>query len=157
MVKRRFSKTGRDGGGFVAIPWVVLDSPAYIGLSLPAKALLMELARQYHGDDNGRMILHRETLARRGWKSADVIHRAKQELLDAGLIFQTVQGHRPNKASWYALTWLVLDRLDGYDPGAAAAFKRGSYLDTTPVQNPPQNPPSKSQALVRLADKAAAL
>lgn len=36
---------GRDTGGFVAIPWPVLDSAAYKGLSHPAKALLIEMAQ----------------------------------------------------------------------------------------------------------------
>ena len=104
---------GRDPGGFVALPWSVLDSAAYLGLSHTAKALLMEVARQYHRDDNGRMLLSRAHLAKRGWLSAAVIQKAKAELLEAGLIFQTVMGHRPNKASWYAVTWRMLDRIPG--------------------------------------------
>ncbi len=119
--------SGRDPGGFVALPWTVLDSVAYMELSHPAKALLLEVARQFHADDNGRMLLSEAYLRPRGWKSADVINRAKRELLDAGLIFQTVQGHRPNKASWYAVTWRRLDRLPGFDPGTEKLFERGAY------------------------------
>ena len=37
--------TGRDAGGFVALPWSVMDCAAYARLSHPAKALLFELAR----------------------------------------------------------------------------------------------------------------
>lgn len=44
-------------------------------------------------------------------------------------------GHRPNKASWYALTWRVLDRLPGYDPGAAESFRRGGYRQISPLKN----------------------
>ena len=40
--KLRRGDAGRDAGGFVALPWAVLDSPAYSGLSHPAKALLLE-------------------------------------------------------------------------------------------------------------------
>jgi hypothetical protein len=125
---KRFKGAKRDPGGFVAIPWVVLDSPAYQTLSHAGRALLMEVARQFHGNDNGRMLLSRAYLLTRGWRSADVIQRAKRELLDAGFIFETVMGQRPNKASWYAVTWMQLDKLDGYDPGHAAAFVRGAYL-----------------------------
>lgn len=124
---RRRKDSGRDPGGFVALPWAVLDSKAYQGLSHPAKALLMEVARQFHSDDNGRMLLSSKYLATRGWTGNDVITRAKRELLEAELIFETVKGQRPNKASWYAVTWRKLDRIDGYDPGAAAAFKQGAY------------------------------
>lgn len=118
---------GRDAGGFVALPWSVLDSPAYQALSHPAKALLLELARQFVLDNNGRLLASRAYLAKRGWHSPDVIDRAKRHLLEAGFIFETVKGHRPNKASWYAVTWRTLDRHPSYGPGAAAAFDRGAY------------------------------
>jgi hypothetical protein len=129
---RKRVDNSRDAGGFVALPWSVLDSAAYIGLSPMAKALLIEVARQYHRDDNGRMLLSRAHLAKRGWFSASFIHRAKHELLAAGLIFETVQGARPNRASWYAVTWRALDRIPGYDIGTEAAFERGAYRKTLP-------------------------
>lgn len=129
---KRGKKRNRDAGGFAAIPWAVLDSAAYQKLSHPAKALLMEIARQYRGDNNGRMIVTLAYLKRRGWTSNDTIQRAKRELLDAGLIYETVKGGRPNKASWYAATWWSLDRLDGYDAGAAAGFLRSAYLQVKP-------------------------
>ena len=47
----RKGATGRDPGGFVALPWSVLDSAAYARLSHPAKALLMEFARQFVRDN----------------------------------------------------------------------------------------------------------
>jgi hypothetical protein len=127
---------GRDAGGFVALPWSVLDSAAYQALSHPAKALLLELARQFVRDNNGRLLASRAYLAKRGWHSPDVINRAKRHLLEAGFIFETVKGHRPNKASWYAVTWRALDRHPDYDSGAAAAFERGAYRQQrTPAKN----------------------
>jgi hypothetical protein len=129
---KRRKGAARDPGGFVAVPWVVLDSAAYQALSHPGKSLLLELARQYHGDDNGRMVATLAHLQPRGWTSNDTISRAKKELLDAGLIFETCKGGRPNKASWYACTWWALDKLDGYDAGVTAAFRRGAYLDKKP-------------------------
>jgi hypothetical protein len=135
--KRRGAASGRDSGGFVAIPWSVLDSLAYQGLSHPARSLLLEIARQYRGNDNGRMIATLAHLKPRGWSSNDTIQRAKQELLDAELIFETVKGSRPHKASWYACTWWALDKLDGYDEGASAGFVRSSYLRNQPAKVSP--------------------
>lgn len=128
MSRRKHAKASRDQGGFVALPHIVIDSPAYRALSYPARALLIDICRQFHGDDNGRLLASRKKLAEFGWTSNDVIHRAKVELLKAGFIYETVMGARPNKASWYALTFHCLDRLDGYDPGAAAGFERSAYL-----------------------------
>lgn len=121
--------SGRDGGGFAALPWSVLDCPAYAGLSHPARALLLEFARQFVRDNNGRLLASSAYLAGRGWRSNDVIARAKRELLAGGFIHETVKGHRPNRASWYAVTWQTLDKLPGYDPGAAELFKRSAYRE----------------------------
>lgn len=123
---------GRDPGGFVALPWVVLDCPAYAQLGHPARSLLFEMARQFVRDNNGKLRASAAYLKARGWTSSDVIDRAKRELLEAGFIFETVKGHRPNKASWYAVTWRELDRLEGFDPGAVAGFERGAYLKARP-------------------------
>lgn len=125
--KTSYSKKSRDPGGFVAIPWAVLDSAAYLGLATHAKALLLDIARQYTGSNNGALRCGRAYMQPRGWNSMDMLTKAKRELLDAGLIFETVKGARPNKAAWFALTWQALDRLDGLDTGAAAAFERGAY------------------------------
>jgi len=87
----------------------------------------MEMARQFVGDNNGRLLASAAYLRKRGWKSADVISRAKRQLLEAGFIFETVKGRRPNKASWYAVTWQSLDKLPGYDIGVTLTFERAAY------------------------------
>lgn len=133
--KRKGHDTSRDQGGFVALPWSVLDCPAYARLSHPARSLLWEFARQFVRDNNGRLLASGVYLAKRGWKSSDVIYRAKQELQEAGFIHETVMGHRPNKASWYAVTWRALDKMPGYDAGAAEMFKRGAYQQCVPLKN----------------------
>ena len=128
--KRGRADTSRVGGGFAAIPWDVLDSAAYQGLSHPAKALLIEIARQYVRDNNGRLLCSMNHLKPRGWNSNDVMTRAKRELLDAGLIFETCKGARPNKASWYAITWYTLDKHPDYDKDTIDGFRRGAYHDS---------------------------
>ncbi len=110
------------------MPWSVLDCPAYANLSMHARALLLEVARQFVRDNNGRLLMSRAYMASRGWKSVDMLTKAKAELMEGGFIHQTVMGHRPNKASWFAITWRALDRIEGYDPGATESFERGSYL-----------------------------
>lgn len=138
---QRRGDVGRVAGGFVAVPWAVLDCVAYTRLSHPARSLLMEIARQFVRDNNGRLLASAAYLVKRGWTSADVITRAKRELLEAGFIHETVKGHRPNKASWYAVTWRLLDPHPDYDPGAAATFERGHYERTASAQNAVLRPP----------------
>ena len=143
--KLRRGDAGRDAGGFVALPWSVLDSPAYSGLSHPAKALLLEFARQFVRDNNGRLLCSMTYLGPRGWKSNDVITRAVRELVAAGFVHQTAQGHRPSKASWYAVTWRALDRHPGYDVGTVESFQRGAYRLWAAAQCPAEIiPPTPS-------------
>lgn len=127
--------SGRAAGGFIALPWVVVDSPAYLGLSMHARALLLEVARQHVRDNNGRLLMSRAFLLKRGWKSADMIQKAKAELLTAGFVHLTVQGHRPNKASWYAVTWHRLDRHPDFDFGAEQNFVHCAFVNNTPLKN----------------------
>ena len=139
--KLRRGDAGRDAGGFVALPWAVLDSPAYLSLSMHARALLLEVARQFTRDNNGWLLLSRAHMAGRGWNSSDMLTKAKRELLDAGFIFETVKGQRPNKAARYAVTWRALDRHPGYDVGSMEGFQRGAYRLKEPVQIAPLVPP----------------
>ena len=70
-----------------------------------------------------------------------MLTKAKRELLDAGFIFETVKGQRPNKVARYAGTWRALDRHPGYEAGTAEAFQRGAYRLQDPVQIAPPAPP----------------
>lgn len=140
--KWKKASVSRDAGGFVAMPWAVLDSPAYQDLSHPAKGLLMEFARQYIRDNNGMLLASTAYLKARGWKSCSVVDRAKKELIEAGFIYETVKGQRPSKASWYAITWAALDHIDGFDPGARHGFQRSAYRTKTALLPTKPQPPS---------------
>lgn len=158
----RKGDSGRDSGGFVALPWAVLDSRAYALLSHPARSLLVEIARQYVRDNNGKLLASYAHLSKRGWRSKGLIQRARDELLQAGFIHETVKGQRPNKAAWYAVTWYVLDRHSDYDQGAAAAFERSAYKNASlapsmgerkrriaPSMGERKTPPSPSMGAMR--------
>ena len=139
-------KVDRDGIGFIALPWAVIDSQSFKDLSLIAKALLLEVARQYVLNNNGRLLCSMRYLKSRGLNSCDVVTRAKRELIDAGFIFETVMGHRPNKASWYAITWYPLDKIPGYDAGAEKCFVRSAYSKKEPLKITPLNPPDGTRS-----------
>jgi hypothetical protein len=129
--KRSRGRQDRDPGPFVAIPHLVLDSPGYRACTHTSHSLLLEIARQFNGNNNGKLVITPKYLSPRGWRSNDVITRAKAELLAAGLIFETRKGARPNRASWYALTWHPLQVLDGLDI-SPAHYPRGAYMRPDP-------------------------
>jgi hypothetical protein len=144
---RKKFQPDRDGIQFVILPFVVLDSKNFIKLSHPAKALLLEFARQYGDGYNGRLLCSMRHLKPRGFKSSDVVTRAKKELLNAGFIHETVMGHRPNKAGWYAITWYPLDRLHGYDAGAEKSFVRSAYSKNEALKITPFIPPKGIESM----------
>lgn len=123
---RKYAAQKRDGGAFLAVPMAVLDSPAYIALSTAARSLLWDVAAQLKGDNNGHLYCAWCVMEKRGWKSENTLNRAKKELLQSQLLFETRKGARPNRAAWYAVTWLALDPIDGMDV-TPAAFPRGAY------------------------------
>ena len=108
---------------FAAIPKSVLYSPVFVALNKVERSLLFEFMAQYNGRNNGRLLCTTKKLKNRGFTSSDVLHRAKKVLIEAGMIYETVQGHRPNWASWYALTWRPLDEHERYDPGVEDDFR----------------------------------
>lgn len=112
-------------GRFAALPHVVLDSPAYTKASVAAKALLNEVMRQHNGSNNGRFHLAHTWLAGRGWPSKSSVEKARNELIERGLIIQTKQGGLVVGPNWYAVTWLSITNYVGleigphqYHPGA---------------------------------------
>ncbi len=125
----------------MTIPLSVLDSRAYIECSPYAKALLVDLFRQYRGDNNGDLCAAWKLMKPRGWKSEETLHHAKQELLTAGLIVETRKGARPNKASLYGVTWCALDDCGGKLDITERSFPRGKYRLLDPL------PPIKNSSL----------
>ena len=103
------------GGLYGAIPHAVLDSVAFKGTSHPARALIFDLMRQHSGNNNGHLHLSFSWLASRGWKSRDVIQRARAELIKHNLLIQTRQGGLNIGASRYAVTWLKISNFVGLD------------------------------------------
>jgi hypothetical protein len=134
--QRRRSRKGHERieGGFVALPLSVMNSRAYCALSVAARALLVELVRQYTGSNNGRLICTEKVMAPRGWRCSGTLTKNRRELIAAGFLHETFKGQRPNKASWFALTWRALNEPPAgaaYDRGAREGFERGAFLRVT--------------------------
>lgn len=126
-------KGNRIGEGFVALPYSVLNSPLFLALSPHALKLLLDVAAQYRGDNNGDLSAAWKLMQPRGWRSEATLHKAKHELLDAGFLFEARKGYRPNTCSLFALTWFALDDNPKFDAGAKARFTRGEFRFKTPL------------------------
>jgi hypothetical protein len=102
-------------GSFVALPSRIIRSAEYVNLSHAARSLLILVAAQYTGHNNGRLVATPKYLRTLGWLSNDSTTKCLKELVDGGLLVRTRLGACPNKAAWYAITWRSLDVRDGLD------------------------------------------
>lgn len=101
---------------FAGIPRVVMESADYLGLGGNAIRLLLELAYQYKGKNNGDLCAAYSVMRKRGFKSKQTLANALKQLLDANLIEKTREGVFMNpggRCALYALTWVPRDECDG--------------------------------------------
>ena len=143
-------KRKRDGGGgaVLVMPHCVLNSEAYLTLSGRAIKLLYDVAMQYNTHNNGALLASwRHMSEKRGWTSAEQLNKAKVELVDHDLVVETVKGHRPNKASWYGLTWLALDSINGLEI-SSTNWPRGIYARWRQTNHKPKrSPPGRTKKI----------
>ena len=99
---------------FVGIPVPVFRSESYRGLSANAVRLLYELRAQYRGRNNGDLCASWTLMKDRGFKSKGTLHRAKIELLQAGIVIVSRKGGR-NRAELLALTFEPIDDIAKLD------------------------------------------
>jgi len=116
--RREKAKNRRESGRFILIPHAVLTSSDYIGLSYKSKALLVDLAYQYNGRNNGDLTAALGYMQTRGWKRSATLTDAVQELMVANLIIKTREGKFQNphsRCALYAITWQQIDECEGKD------------------------------------------
>ena len=110
--RARKMRGGRKSGPpFVQLPHYIKHSAAYHGLSVYARALLIELIYRHNGGNNGLICLGvREVMYELGSGSATVC-RAMQEVDDAGLARPTKVGAwRGKQATEWRLMWIRCEK-----------------------------------------------
>ena len=109
---RRRIKGRQTTNSFLGLPHHVLDHDNFRTLSPKATKLLIDIAAQYRGSNNGDLCAPMSLMKNRGWNSCDQLAKAKKELIKQDVIQLTRQGGR-NKCSLYALTWFPIDECKG--------------------------------------------
>jgi hypothetical protein len=133
---RALQRSNKYNEPFVGFIRSVLDSPALYKLKPHAYKLLVDLASQYRGNNNGDLTAAWAVLSKRGWRSKTTLWRCKAELINAGLIYVTRKGHMPSTCDLLALTWFPLDVSKKFDPEALACFRPWSRVSHTPLVTP---------------------
>ncbi|GAB3366260.1 hypothetical protein GCM10027431_07970 [Lysobacter rhizosphaerae] len=150
--KRRKFK-GRTSLPFIAIPREVLDSSEFGDLSPQATKLLMELSRQFRGNNNGDFSAAWKPLSERGWNSPGTLNRAKKELTETGFALVSRQGGK-NRCSLYAMTWWAIDECNGKLDVAPTHAPLNLWKKTKPVVHIGTNLDHSSTNHRTLADAA---
>ncbi len=109
---RQKSKGRRNSGTFAALPHSVFRSvggrpPPTAVLSHSAFRLLVDLAMQFNGTNNGNLTAAHSVLRAYGWSSKGTLGAAIVELVATGFIEVTQRGGK-RLPSLYALTWLPI-------------------------------------------------
>lgn len=108
---------GRRGGDrerFARIPLSVLESDAVTALGHAAFRVLVILAGQYWGGNNGALALTERYARRYGFRGRDTIYRALRQLEAHGLIVCTRRGMKMKKVfTQYALGWEDINNREG--------------------------------------------
>lgn len=139
MTRPRF-KGAKFDEQFVGIVRSVFDSGAYSQLSPHACKLLLDVACQYRGDNNGDLTAAWSVMSKRGWRSRTTLWRCKQELVELGFLYVTRIGRMPNTCELLALTWFRLDVSKKFDTGALAGFEYKAYKAGNPLVMPTIKP-----------------
>ncbi|HET7064229.1 MAG TPA: hypothetical protein VFI49_08110 [Rudaea sp.] len=109
----RVKQTGKGKShSFLRLPHFLTDSEEFGALRPPAVKLLVEIARQFRGSNNGDLSVPWKLLKRRGWASEWTVKRARDELLTAGFIRKTRHGLR-KMCHLYAITWEPINECPG--------------------------------------------
>ena len=112
--KKRTRMTGRGAThSFLALPHHLLASDEFGALSGNAVKVIVELASQYKGKNNGDLSAPWSRMYRRGWRSKSTLWNAIKEAIDAGFIEQSRQGSRRHVCTLYAITWKSIDECAG--------------------------------------------
>jgi hypothetical protein len=135
-MSRNNFKGGKYNEPFIGIVRSVFECPAFTALNPHACKLLLELAGQYRGDNNGDLTVTWSVVSKRGWRSRTTLWRAKSELIEAGFVYVTRKGHFPSTCELLALTWFPLDVSKKFDPEALAGFRAKAYRDNTQLPMP---------------------
>lgn len=117
MASNRLKAKGRrEFGSFVRLPFAVMDSDDFRQMSRSALSVLMCLARQYTGKNNGDLSAEFQRVHKWGIGSKSTLAKALAELQRRNLIIQTRAGRFMNpgsSCSLYAITWFAIDECGG--------------------------------------------
>lgn len=125
-LKRERARGRKESGRFVMLPHAVIQHRAVITLSPAARWVLVAVAAQFNGKNNGALALPLSTASSFGITSSNTLSRGLHELESRSLIVKTFQGsYSPPLPARYAITWQPFDDTTWSRKGAQTSTYRG--------------------------------
>lgn len=94
------------------LPHYMITGDEFHKLSSSAIKLLIDIAVQYNGFNNGDLTTAWGIMEKNGWKSKGTLFKAIHELEETEFIVRTRQGGK-NKCNLFAITWQSIDDCKG--------------------------------------------
>lgn len=143
--RNRHKHTGRRSSEtFVRLPHPMIQSPAFYALSGAAVKMLLFLASQYNGRNNGDLSATKAMVRAVGVCTTSKLGDLLTQLEKAGFIVQTRHGNR-KLCNLYALTWYGIDSCAGKGLELLPGPPRNDWRKTRSVA--PSGCQSKTESL----------
>ena len=113
MSRRKAKSKAITYPGYLNLHRPLLDCDDFISLKGNSIKLLIDIAQQYNGYNNGDLCASLSIMKKRGWNSNQQLSKALKELIDKNLITQTKQGGLNIGPNLYAITWQPIDDCKG--------------------------------------------
>lgn len=134
MARKKKYKVDFGGGRVLALPYLLLISDAFDNLSTKAVTVLIKLARNYNGRNNGNLSCTVSMIAKGKPMDAKTLASALAELMEAGLIVRTRESRKGGReqgmarCALYAITWAAIDDCPGKDLDVSPGPPRFKFI-----------------------------
>ena len=112
MSKRKAKSKAIIYKGFLHIHKPLLDCSDFISLKGNSIKLLIDIAQQYNGYNNGDLCAALSIMKPRGWNSNQQLSKSLKELIDKNMIMLTRQGGLNMGQNLYAITWQPINECN---------------------------------------------
>lgn len=126
MAKAKRTSTAIVYPGFLHLHKGLLNCKDFMLMKGNSLKMLIDLAAQYNGHNNGDLCAAVSVMKHRGWNSNQQINKALKDLVSRNLIMQTRQGGLNMGPNLYAITWQPINEC-------------GGKLDVNPTIQPPRS------------------
>lgn len=134
MARTREKAKGRKtSGSFLSLPHKLIESNEFNNLKPSTIKLIINLAAQFRGKNNGDLTTAWAVMEKYGWRSKDTLYRAIREAEGTGFILRTRQGGL-NKCNLFAITWQSIDECGGKLDVNSTRVASNAWKLNSPVQ-----------------------